>query len=80
MMLYIAPDTVDMTKAVRDEGENRPGGLTRDPSGQGTYSPTGTWGDPTLATREKGQRVTEELVRAILRDIASLRAEPLPVR
>jgi creatinine amidohydrolase len=78
MMLYIAPDRVDMTKATKDFHPNRPGGLTRDPNGNGTYSPTGTWGDPTLATREKGERVVEALVAAILGDIASLRSAPLP--
>jgi creatinine amidohydrolase len=80
MMLYIAPEAVDMTKAVRDEGENRPGGLTRDPNGKGTYSPTGTWGDATLATRAKGEKVTEALVRAILGDVEALRSAPLPAR
>jgi creatinine amidohydrolase len=78
MMLYMAPETVDMSKAVRDEGENRPGGLTRDPNGRGTYSPSGVWGDATLATRAKGEKVTEALVGAILRDIESTRAAPLP--
>ena len=55
MMLYIAPETVRMKKGARDLHPNQPGGLTRDPQGKGTYSPTGAWGDPTLATREKGQ-------------------------
>src|SRR5208282_1186709 len=73
MMLYIAPETVRMIKAVRDLNPNQPGGLTRDPQGKGTYSPTGAWGDPTLATREKGQAVVESLVSSILRDIEELR-------
>ena len=56
MMLYIAPETVDMSKAVKDY-DSRPHrrGLTRDPEGEGHYSPTGIWGDPTLATTEKGE-------------------------
>jgi creatinine amidohydrolase len=73
MMLYIAPETVRMKKAVRDLNPNQPGGLTRDPQGKGTYSPTGAWGDPTLATREKGQAVVESLVSIILKDIEELR-------
>jgi creatinine amidohydrolase len=73
MMLYIAPETVRMKKAVRDLNPNQPGGLTRDPQGKGTYSPTGAWGDPTLATREKGQAVVEALVSTILKDIDELR-------
>jgi creatinine amidohydrolase len=79
MMLYIAPETVRMKKATRDLNPNQPGGLTRDPQGKGTYSPTGAWGDPTLATREKGQAVTESLVSTILKDIEELRqAAPSP--
>jgi creatinine amidohydrolase len=73
MMLYIAPETVRIKKAARDLNPNQPGGLTRDPRGQGTYSPTGAWGDPTLATREKGQAVVESLVTTILKDIDDLR-------
>lgn len=75
MMLYIAPETVRMNKAARDLNPHQPGGLTRDPHGNGTYSPTGAWGDPTLATCEKGQAVTESLVATILKDIADLRQQ-----
>ena len=78
MMLYIAPESVRMKKAARDLNPHQPGGLTRDPQGKGTYSPTGAWGDPTLATREKGQAVTESLVSTILNDIDDLRQTPLP--
>jgi creatinine amidohydrolase len=78
MMLYIAPRTVDMRKAVKDY---RPGTgpLTRDPANAaGTYSPTGVWGDASLATRAKGRVVTEALVAAVLADIEALRAAPVP--
>jgi creatinine amidohydrolase len=79
MMLYIAAETVRMKKAAKDLNPNQPGGLTRDPQGKGTYSPTGAWGDPTLATREKGQAVVESLVGTILKDIEDLRqAAPPP--
>jgi creatinine amidohydrolase len=73
MMLYIAPQSVQMKKAARDLNPNQSGGLTRDPQGKGTYSPTGAWGDPTLATHEKGQAVVESLVITILKDIDDLR-------
>lgn len=73
MMLYIAPQTVDMSKAVKDYHGNRPGGLTRDPNGAGTYSASGVWGDATLATRAKGKKVVEGLVGAIVREIEELR-------
>ena len=76
MMLYIAPESVQMKKAVRDLNPTQAGGLTRDRKGKGTYSPTGAWGDPTLATREKGQAVVESLLTTILKEIDDLsRAE-----
>jgi creatinine amidohydrolase len=80
MMLYMAPALVDMKKAVKDyHPEKVSGGLTRDPHrGVGVYSPSGIWGDPTLATRAKGKKVTEFLVAGILREIEELRAAPLP--
>ena len=78
MMLYIAPESVRMKKAARDLNPNQPGGLTRDPQGKGTYSPTGAWGDPTLATREKGQAIVESLVVTILKDIEDLRQTASP--
>jgi creatinine amidohydrolase len=79
MMLYIAPKSVRMKKAERDLHPNQPGGLTRNPQGQGTYSPTGAWGDPTLATLEKGRAVVESLVATILRNVDDLRQAQLPV-
>jgi creatinine amidohydrolase len=73
MTLYIAPETVQMKKASRDLHQDQPGPLTRDPKGKGTYSPTGAWGDPTLATREKGQAVVESLLTTMLKEIDDLR-------
>ena len=78
MLLYMSPGDVDMKKAVKDY---RPGGggLTRDPKAQGkVYSPTGVWGDATLATKEKGRVVTETLVEAILAEIEDLRKATPP--
>ncbi|MBP1766167.1 MAG: Creatinine amidohydrolase [Candidatus Aminicenantes bacterium] len=73
MMLYIAPEKVDMSKAVKDY-DARPGrkGLTRNPEGAATYSPSGIWGDPTLATRQKGEIIVEATVRAIVNQIRDL--------
>ena len=79
MMLYIEPASVDMTKAVRDTNpEVSPFTLTRYQGGKGTYSPSGVWGDATLATREKGQTIVESLVGRIVADIDELRKAPLP--
>src|SRR5262249_11461 len=61
IMLYIAPETVIMARARKDFSPGT-GPLTRDPARPGVYSPTGTWGDPTLATRAKGERITKALV------------------
>jgi creatinine amidohydrolase len=70
IMLHIAPDTVDMSKAVKDL-DLRPNrkGLTRDPNGNGHFSPTGIWGDPTLATREKGKVIVDHMVSVIVEQI-----------
>lgn len=78
MMLYIAPETVDMSKAVKDYDANGKGGLTRKQGTGETYSPSGIWGDATLATREKGERVAETLVAALLADIEETRKAALP--
>ncbi len=73
MMLYISPESVDMGKAVKDY-DARPNrrGLTRDPEGSGHYSPTGIWGDPTLATRDKGEIIVEITVKEIIKEIQDL--------
>jgi len=85
-MLYMDPASVDMRKAVKDyqplpEGATRVM-FTRDPQaaarGEGIYSPTGTWGDPTLATREKGRIATEVTLAVILKQIEILRQAAPP--
>jgi creatinine amidohydrolase len=79
MMLYLAPDRVDMSKARREISprEGR-GGLTRVRGRPGIYSESGIWGDATLATVEKGRIVVEATVAGILRDIEELRRVPIP--
>jgi creatinine amidohydrolase len=77
MMLYIAPERVDMSKASRDFPLGT-GPLTPDKRIAGSYSPSGIYGDATLATRAKGQTVVEALIGGILRDIDALRRLPLP--
>jgi creatinine amidohydrolase len=78
MMLVLAPELVDMSRAVADYQPKKAAGFTRDPNGEKTYSPTGTWGDPTLATRAKGEVLVEAVVDAMLADIAALRTATLP--
>ncbi|MEP7247612.1 MAG: creatininase family protein [Gammaproteobacteria bacterium] len=77
MMLYIAPDRVDMRHAARDYHPG-PGRLTRRRNSGLTYSATGIYGDATLATWGKGRAAVEARIAAILRDLERLRAEPLP--
>ncbi len=73
MMLYIAPQTVDMRKAARDiPAVDGPGPLSLDPKNP-RYSPTGIYGDATLATLEKGRIVIEAMVEGINREINTLR-------
>jgi creatinine amidohydrolase len=79
MMLYIDAASVDMTKAARELApRSTPMRLTRQQGSGGTYSPTGVWGDATLATREKGRVLVEALVDGILAEIEETRKAPLP--
>ena len=73
MMMYIAPKIVKFSKAVKDY-DPRPNrrGLTRDPEGKGHYSPTGIWGDPTLASKNKGKIIVETTVKEIVTQIKEL--------
>ncbi len=72
MMLYIAPGVVKMKLARPELAPDRPGPLTRSATGAGVFSPTGSFGDPTLATLEKGERIVEAMVREIVAAIQAL--------
>lgn len=74
MMLYINPESVEMEKATRDFAANSEGPLSRLPNTNYCYSPSGVWGDATLATQAKGEKIVKCLVEQILQDIESLRA------
>lgn len=78
MMLVIAPSSVDMKKAVKDYHPSGKGGLSRSPNGNGDYSASGVFGDPTLATRQKGEILVRGLVAGILKEIDQLRASTIP--
>lgn len=73
MMLYIAPDSVDMTKATKDFPTST-GAWTPVKSNTGNYSASGIYGDATLATRAKGEKVVEATLAGILKDIEDLRS------
>ena len=76
IMLYIAPDSVDMSKAVKDYHPG-PGALSRDPKTRSTYSASGIYGDPTLATRAKGEKIVGAMIEGILGEIEALRRTPV---
>ncbi|MGH8750954.1 MAG: creatininase family protein [Burkholderiales bacterium] len=68
VMLAIAPEKVNMSKTAPWVKKMQPGKLMRKDSAHPNYSPDGVYGDPALATREKG----EALLAAMLADILSI--------
>ena len=79
MMLYMAPTTVDMTKAAREIPTiEKSGPWSPTPEGKGTYHPLGIYGDATLATREKGEVVVEWYIKGIRDDMKKLRIASVP--
>jgi creatinine amidohydrolase len=79
MLLYTAPAVVDMPRAVREISTSSPfGPLTRRRDGQGLYSPSGVWGDATLATAEKGRAITESVVGSLIAEVEALRTSEVP--
>jgi len=74
MMLYIAPGTVDMKKATKDFPEGRGPLQWRDPQAP-MYSPSGIFGDATLATRAKGEKVVRAQIEFMVKEIEALRAQ-----
>ena len=77
MMLFIAPKSVDMSKASKDFPSRNGGGpLQHTKTDAPRYSASGIYGDATLATRAKGERVLKAKVEAMVREIEALRAMP----
>jgi creatinine amidohydrolase len=79
-MLYMFPEVVQMAKAP-DDYHPGTGGLTRDSTravreGK-TWSRTGTYGNATLATREKGAAIVEASVRFMVDEVEALRRLPI---
>ncbi|MCU0646711.1 MAG: creatininase family protein [Gemmatimonadaceae bacterium] len=83
MMLYMDSSAVDMQKAVREYapitgGTESSSRLSPVPVTGTRLSPSGVYGDATLATREKGRIISEATVASMLREIATLRTASLP--
>jgi len=73
IMLYLAPEIVNMKKAIKDfDPRYDRKGLTRNPEGPGIYSSTGVYGDPTLATKEKGKILVESIVTTVVSEIEKM--------
>src|SRR5262249_40019154 len=77
LMLAIAPERVALDRAARDIHPGR-APLTRRPDGPGRYSPSGIYGDATLATRAKGEAILPAFLDALAAEIGVLHALPLP--
>lgn len=73
IMLEIAPSCVDMKNACKDFDSAATGPLSRSKAANTSYSPSGVWGDASLAEKAKGQKIVKCLVDNILADIEKLR-------
>src|SRR4029079_1970328 len=79
MILFMEPAAVRMDRAVADGAGGGSGPLRRRAGAEaGVLSPSGVFGDPTLASWSKGQRVVEAMTAGMLREIDALAAAPLP--
>lgn len=83
MMLYMHPEVVRMSRAPNDYHQGR-SPFTQDSATAARegriWSRTGTWGNATLATREKGRILVTAQVHGMLAEIAALRRVPIPSR
>ncbi|MEM9058759.1 MAG: creatininase family protein, partial [Pseudomonadota bacterium] len=85
IMLFLAPELVDMDAARTDYGDAppkdyggyRPGLFARDKRDP-NYSATGSYGDATLATAEKGERTLAIMRREWLRALSRFAETPVP--
>lgn len=83
IMLYIKHEVVQMEKALPEECPDKPGPLTRDLNSiDKTISVTGAWGDPTKATRAKGEiavNIIKEMLNNQLKQLFSKKSLNDPV-
>lgn len=73
MMRYVAPDRVDMAKAIREDPRVPPDFEYR-PTRWRELTRTGVMGDATLATAEKGKVLVEHTIERIVAVLAGARA------
>lgn len=71
-MLVLFPDWVDMSRAeaspMNPDGP-KPGPLTPTDPASPNYSPSGSFGDPRLATREKGEVLLEAMLGDLVEEV-----------
>ncbi|CDZ76079.1 Creatinine amidohydrolase [Legionella massiliensis] len=72
IILAIRPEVVDMAKACAEENPDKPGPLSRENREDRTVSFSGVWGNPTLATQEKGAIALELLKQLLSKDLERL--------
>lgn len=77
LMLAIAPEIVEMSRAEASPpvAQATPGPLTRSNKTSPNYSRSGSFGDPTLATLEKGGALLAAMLDDLLEQVASFLAE-----
>jgi creatinine amidohydrolase len=84
IMLYIAPKLVDMKKADKDYGQQKGSGIwpTRSFEPKNPlytiYNPSGTYGDATLATKQKGKIFVQDVLAVIEKDLDGLQKSEMP--
>ncbi len=79
LMLAITPDVVDMPRAQASPAErcgNAPGPLTRTDTSSPNYSASGSFGDPTKASRAKGEILLAAMTEDVLDQTRRFIADP----
>jgi creatinine amidohydrolase len=76
LMLALAPDRVDMSRAEASLAvkAETPGCLTPSDASSPNYSRSGSYGDPTLATRAKGQVLLAAMVDDLIEQVTAFLA------
>ncbi len=76
LMLHIAPEVVDLSLAVDDGSEGE--GLLSRSRGNGIWSPSGVYGQATLASADKGRIIADTLRAQVLAEVEQLMAATGP--
>jgi creatinine amidohydrolase len=76
LMLALAPDRVDMSRAEASPAvkTETPGRLTPSDASSPNYSRSGSYGDPTLATRAKGEVLLAAMVDDLIEQVTAFLA------